>query len=82
MKKTLGPILCFLLVLCLSACGGKVSDAKTHNVESETYSQQDIAAAIDVIKKEFKSNWKGKDSVSWKFSAHVPQTGTNFLLMH
>ena len=59
MKKTTGTILCLLLVLCLSACGGKVSDAKTHNVESETYSQQDIAAAIDVIKKEFKSNWKG-----------------------
>ncbi len=59
MKKAIGAILCLLLVLCLSACGGKVSDAKTHNVESETYSQQDIASAIDVIKKEFKRNWKG-----------------------
>lgn len=59
MKKTIGAILCLLFVLCLSACGGKVSDAKTHNVESELYSQQDIAAAIDVIKREFKSNWKG-----------------------
>ena len=59
MKKTIGTILGLLLVLCLSACGGKVSDAKTHTVESETYSQQDIAAAIDIIKKEFRSNWKG-----------------------
>ena len=59
MQKTVEAILCCLLVLCLSACSGKVSDAKTHNVESEVYSRQDIASAIDVIKKEFKSNWKG-----------------------
>ena len=59
MKKTIGAILCLFFVLCLSACGGKVSDAETHNVESELYSQQDIADAIHVIRKEFKRSWKG-----------------------
>ena len=29
------------------------------NVESESYSEEDIKAAIDTIKKEFKSDWKG-----------------------
>lgn len=59
MKKLYSAILCILLVLCLSACGGKISEATTHSVDSEMYSQEDIASAIDVIKKEFKSNWKG-----------------------
>lgn len=59
MKKTIAAILCLLLVLCLSACGEKVSNAKTHTVESKIYSRQDIDAAIDVIKKEFRRNWKG-----------------------
>ena len=59
MKKLYFAILCILLVLCLSACGGKISEATTHSVDSEMYSQEDIASAIDVIKKEIKSNWKG-----------------------
>lgn len=59
MKKIHSAILCILLVLCLSACGGKISEATTHSVDSDMYSQEDIASAIDVIKKEFKSNWKG-----------------------
>lgn len=40
-------------------CSGDVSEVKTHNVESESYSEEDIKAAIDTIKKEFKSDWKG-----------------------
>ncbi len=59
MKKFISLIVCILLVLCLSACGGEISEAKIHNVDSDMYSQEDIASAIDVIKKEFKSNWKG-----------------------
>ena len=59
MKKNYSAILCILLVLCLSACGGEISEATTHSVDSDMYSQEDIASAIDVIKKEFKSNWKG-----------------------
>lgn len=59
MKILNSAILCILLVLCLSACGGKISEAEIHNVNSEMYSQEDIASAIDVIMKEFKSDWKG-----------------------
>lgn len=51
--------LCIMLLFVLSACGGDVSEVKTHNVESESYSEEDIKAAIDTIKKEFKSDWKG-----------------------
>ena len=48
-----------LLVFSLSACGGNVRGVKTHYVDSEMYSQDDINSAIDTIKKEFKSDWKG-----------------------
>ena len=59
MKKIVCAMLCILLVFSLSACGGNVNAVNTHNVESEIYSEEDIAAAIDTIKKEFKSNWNG-----------------------
>ena len=60
MKKVCCAIFCILSVLAsLTACGGKISGAKTFDVESDLYSQEDIASAIDVIKREFKSNWSG-----------------------
>ena len=59
MKKIVCTMLCILLVFSLSACVGNVSKVNTHNVDSEIYSGEDINAAIDTIKKEFKSNWKG-----------------------
>ena len=59
MKKIVCAMLCILLVFSLSACGGNVNEVNTHNVESEIYSEEDIASAIDTIKKEFKSNWNG-----------------------
>ena len=59
MKKIVCTMLGILLVFSLSACGGNVRGVKTHHVDSEMYSQDDINAAIDTIKKEFKSDWKG-----------------------
>ena len=59
MKKIVYIMLCILLVCSLSACGGNVSKVNTHNVDSEIYSEEDINAAIDTIKKEFKKDWKG-----------------------
>ena len=59
MKKIVYIMLCILLVCSLSACGGNVSKVNTHNVDSEIYSEEDINAAIDTIKKEFKNDWKG-----------------------
>ena len=62
MKKIAFAALCVLLALCLTACfgkGGIVDGAATREVESEIYSQEDIAAAIDAVKREFKRSWSG-----------------------
>ena len=59
MKKIVCTMLGILLVFSLSACDGNVRGVKTHHVDSEMYSQDDINAAIETIKKEFKSDWKG-----------------------
>jgi len=59
MKKFICTIISVLLVLGLCACGGKVDGARTHDVASEIYSQQDISSAIDTIKREFKNKWSG-----------------------
>ena len=54
---TMMTVMVLLLGLC--ACGGNVKNVETHEVESELYTQEDIDAAIDTIKKEFRENWKG-----------------------
>ena len=59
MKKIVYIVMCILLLFALSACGGNVSEVKTHNVESEIYSADDINEAIDTIKKEFNRDWQG-----------------------
>ena len=59
MKKIVCTMLCVLFLFAMSACGGKISEVNTHDVESEMYSEEDIRAAIDIIKKAFKSDWKG-----------------------
>ncbi len=68
MKKTMGIIIC-ALILTLCACGGKTSEGKvsgvkeseikTHHVDSEIFSDQDINDAIKVIEDEFQADWKG-----------------------
>ena len=57
--KKIFMILYIFFLITLSSCGGNVSDVQTHHVDSEIYSQEDILSAIDTIKKEFKSEWKG-----------------------
>ena len=62
MKKIAFAALCVLLALCLTACfgkGGNVDGAATHEVESEIYLQEDVAAAIDAVKREFRRSWSG-----------------------
>ena len=44
--------------MCPGICGGNVSEVNTHNVDSEIYSEEDINAAIDTIKKEFNMDIK------------------------
>ncbi len=46
MKKIVCTMLCIMLLFVLSACGGDVSEVKTHNVESESYSKEDIKAML------------------------------------
>ena len=65
MKKIVCAMLCILLVFRLSACGGNVNEVNTHNVESEIYSEEDIAAAIDTIKKSLRAT--GMDVLLQKF---------------
>lgn len=59
MKKYWGMVFLCMMVLGLCACGGNTDNVKTHKVDSEIYSQEDISSAIEVIEKEFKSGWKG-----------------------
>ncbi|MFR2166677.1 MAG: hypothetical protein ACLS5W_02065 [Coprococcus sp.] len=66
MKKIVCTMLCIMLLFGLSACGGDVSEVKTHNVESESYSEEDIKAAIDTIKRSLRVT--GKDALSQKFT--------------
>ena len=59
MKKVLCVMLCILLTLSLSACGGSTRSATTRRVPSEIYSLPDIESAINVIKAEFRTFWRG-----------------------
>ena len=59
MKKLLCVTLCVMFVFGLCACGGKISNLNTPDVDSAMYSQKDITAAINVIKREFLINWSG-----------------------
>ena len=46
MKKILCLVMCVFLVIGLSACGGDISKVKTHDVDSEIYSADDINSAV------------------------------------
>lgn len=59
MKRFLCLLFCFAFLLCMTSCRGIIIGAKTHNVESELYSQKEIQSAIDIIKKDFKENFSG-----------------------
>ena len=58
MIRFLSIFLLLPMIFSLSA-GGSVKDVKTHEVPSELYSQADIDSAIEVIKGEFPTDWKG-----------------------
>lgn len=59
MNKIKYVVLCIMSALSLIACGGNISEVSTQRIESQLYSQDDINSAVDIIKKEFKSDWKG-----------------------
>lgn len=56
--RAAASLLSAAVLLTLCSCAGNVKKAETHAVPSEMYSQEDIDAAIEVIKRDFKS-WNG-----------------------
>ena len=58
MKKTVIFFFCLIFSFGLCACGGDISDVKTHEVPSEIYTQADINTAIKKITREFARNWR------------------------
>ena len=58
MKKLTCLVCGIVLAFGLCACGGDTRDVATHEVASDLYTQEEITAAMDTIKTEFK-DWKG-----------------------
>lgn len=60
MKKIIIFLVCVVMILSLSACGGgNVKNVNVIDVESEIYTSDNINSAIETIKKEFDKDWKG-----------------------
>lgn len=61
MKKYIVMCIVILSCACLAACGrGTIANnLKTHEVDSKIYSKEDIDSAIETIKNEFITDWKG-----------------------
>lgn len=56
MKRTIAAVLCAAILLLLAGCGkGNTSNVKIDYGTSSVYSKKEMDAAIDVIKKQFRS---------------------------
>lgn len=56
MKRTIAAVLCAAMLLLLAGCGkGNTSNVKIDYGTSSVYSKKEMDAAIDVIKKQFRS---------------------------
>ncbi len=58
MKRIILLFVFISMTFSLCACAGNVKNAKTHEVPSELYTEDDINAAIETIKEEF-TDWHG-----------------------
>lgn len=54
MKKIRSMMFSFVLMFILVACSSNVDDAKTKEVDSKVFTQEEITSVIDGIKDEFK----------------------------
>ena len=69
MKKIVVTMIAVFCIIQLVGCGsGKTSDAAIDYGNSDIYSQEDMDAAIQLIKKEF-STWKGCELHSISYSS-------------
>ena len=59
MKSAICLVICLMILVCLCACVGNIRNVETPEIESEMYSQNDIRQAIEIIKGEFRRDWKG-----------------------
>ena len=59
MKKALSLFLIFSLLLSLTSCSGVTLFSNVVYSESDLYTDEEIAAAMDEVKKNFKRIWKG-----------------------
>ncbi|MBO5968044.1 MAG: hypothetical protein J6S14_06050 [Clostridia bacterium] len=59
MKKVLSLFLTISLLLSLTSCGGVTLFSNVVYAESDLYTDEEIAAAMDEVKKNFKRIWKG-----------------------
>lgn len=59
MRKVSIFLLCLVMIISLSACGGDIKNVNVVDVESEKFTSDDISSAIETIKKEFDRNWNG-----------------------
>ena len=70
MKKIISLILILLMVFSLTSCGGDVSDVKIDYGKSEIYTKEDMDAAIEEIKCEFRSSaWHDMKLLSITYSS-------------
>ena len=59
MKRILPLFLLFALLLSLTSCGGMTLFSNVSSANSEIYTDEEIAAAMDEVKKEFQRTRKG-----------------------
>lgn len=71
MKRLIWTTVMFILLLTLSACGGKLSEGMQVEItEGDTYySNEDIQAAVDTVEKEFKKDFPGCTMTSLRYTA-------------
>ena len=71
MKRLVWTMVMFILLLTLSACGGKLSEGMQVEItEGDTYySNEDIQAAVDTVEKEFKKDFPGCTMTALRYTA-------------